>query len=521
MNKLNQVFTKFMNTILIIVLPIVIIASLCILFVTILDFNLGTIVFAFVIIISVFWGYKIINSNLNNKQKICLLILMSAIIRILWLLNTNNTPNSDFKVMYEAAKAFVQGDSSYFKGKAYIARFPHFTITVLYMSLIEYLCPQNNLLTMKIINLFLGLIVLVLIYFISYELFNDKRKALLSLLIGSIFPPLVTYTSVFCSENLAMPFYLLSVYLFLKSMKSDKNKFLLLGISSIVLALGNLFRMIATVILIAYILYIVIYFKDKILKKLKKILCIIIPYIIITVLVSNTLQNMNITENPLWRGSEPSITNVLKGTNINSLGMWNVEDAETVDKYLGNYDVLEAKCKEIIYTRLTTTSPIKLFIFYLEKLSSQWCIGDDAGSLWTQKDMQESQMIFKIGTFTSMIFQLCYIIILIFIFLGLKDKKIINGNSKLNLFYLIFCGYIAAYLITENQSRYGYIICWVFIILAVDGVKEINLNLLNCICKRYKCNLKNCIGDRSILNEIKHSRTLKNNINSRGEKNEQ
>ncbi|BCZ45434.1 hypothetical protein psyc5s11_15010 [Clostridium gelidum] len=487
MNKLNEVFTKFMNTILKIVLSIVIIASVCILFVTILDFNIGTIVFTFAIIISLFLGYKIINSNLNNKQKICLLILMSAVIRILWLLNTNNTPISDFKVMYESAKAFTQGDSSSFKGKEYIARFPHLTITVLYMSLIEYLCPQHNLLAMKIINLFLGLLVLVLIYFISYELFNDKRKALLSLLIGSIFPPLVTYTSVFCGENLAMPFYLLSIYLFLKSIKIDKYKykFLLLGFSSVFLAFGNLFRMVAVVIVIAYILYIAIYFKDKILKKLLNILCIIIPYIMIIVLVSNTLQNMNITENSLWRGSEPKITNVLKGTNINNLGMWNVEDAQTVEEYLSNYDELAAKCKEIIYLRLTTNSPIKLFIFYGVKLSSQWCIGDYAGSLWTQKDIPQSETIFKIGIFGSMPFQLFYIIILILIFLGLKDKKFFKANSKLNLFYLIFCGYIAAYLITENQSRYGYIICWLFIILAVDGVKNINFKLFNNIYRQY------------------------------------
>ncbi|NRY59563.1 glycosyltransferase family 39 protein [Clostridium beijerinckii] len=518
MNKLNVVFTKFMNTILKIALSIVIIASVGMLFVTILDFNAGTIVFTFAIMISLFLGYKIINSNLNNKQKICLLLLMAATIRILWLLNADNTPVSDFKVMYEAAKAFAQGDSSYFKGNSYIARFPHLTITVLYMSLIEYLSPQHNLLVMKVINLFLGLLVLVLIYFISYELFNDRRKALLSLLIGSIFPPFVAYTSVFCSENLAMPFYLSSVYLFFKSMKSDKYKLKFLGFSSAFLAIGNICRMIATVILIAYILYIIIYFKDKILRKLLNILFITIPYIMIIVLVSNILQNMNITENQLWRGSEPKITNVLKGTNINNLGMWNVEDAQMVEKYLNNYDELEEKCKKIIYLRLTTNSPVRLFIFYVVKLAAQWCIGDYAGSLWTQKDIPENQIIFKIGIFGSMPFQLFYIIMLILIFLGLKDKENINLKLRLDLFYLIFCGYIAAYLITENQSRYGYIVCWLFIILAVDGVS--NVKLLNNIYKLHQFKLIKTIGDRISLNEIKYLRTFKNITNNRGEKNE-
>lgn len=516
MNKLNVVFTKFMNTILKIVLSIVIVASVGMLFVTILDFNAGTIVFTFAIMSSLFLGYKIINSNLNNKQKICLLILMAATIRILWLLNADNTPVSDFKVMYEAAKAFAQGDSSYFKGNSYIARFPHLTITVLYMSLIEYLSPQYNLLVMKVINLFLGLLVLVLIYFISYELFNDKRKALLSLLIGSIFPPLVTYTSVFCSENLAMPFYLLSVYLFFKSMKNDKYKFL--GFSSAFLAIGNLCRMIAIVILIAYSLYIILYLKDNISRKVLNILFIITPYIMIMVLVSNILKNMDITENQLWRGSEPKITNVLKGTNISNLGMWNVEDAQMIEKYLNNYDELDEKCKETIYLRLTSNSPIKLVVFYVVKLAAQWCVGDYGGSLWTQKDIPENQIIFKIATFGSMPFELFYIIILILIFLGLKDRKNIDEESKLNLLYLIFCGYIAAYLITENQSRYGYIVCWLFIILSVEG--RDNLELLNHIYKLHQFKLIKLIGDRISLNEIKYSRNSENIANNDGEKNE-
>lgn len=107
---------------------------------------------------------------------------------------------------------------------------------------------------------------------------------------------------------------------------------------------------------------------------------------------------------------------------------------------------------------------------------------------------------------------------LILIFLGLKDKENINLKLRLDLFYLIFCGYIAAYLITENQSRYGYIVCWLFIILAVDGVS--NEKLLNNIYKLHQFKLIKTIGDRISLNEIKYLRTFKNITNNRGEKNE-
>lgn len=69
MNKLDNVFTKVMNTMLKIILSIIIIASICILFPILIDSNVGTIVFLLVIIISILLEYKIINSNISYKQK--------------------------------------------------------------------------------------------------------------------------------------------------------------------------------------------------------------------------------------------------------------------------------------------------------------------------------------------------------------------------------------------------------------------------------------------------------------------
>lgn len=472
MKKLDKLFTEFMSTMIKIIFLIIILASICILFPMLIYSNKGTIVFTMVIIISFLIGYKTINLKINHTQKVIILILISLLVRILWLLNAQSTPSSDFKVMYESAKAFIDGNSSSFKGIGYIARFPHLTMTVLYMAVNEYLFPKYNLLSMKMINLFLGLSVLILLYLIVSQLFESKEKSILALLIGSVFPPFITYTSVYCSENLAMPFYLMSIYLFIKAIKLHKNKALLFCFSSIFLAIGNLFRMVAIVILIAYFVYILIYYKDKIFKKFTNVLLVVVPYFLIIVSVSNILQKANITENQLWRGSEPKITNVLKGTNFNSLGMWNTEDAKMIEENLNDYNKLQLKCKKIIYDRFTNASLPRIFIFYIVKMASEWCIGDFAGSLWTQKDVPEEKIIFKIGILGSASFQIFYIIILILALRGVKRKNIIEADSKLNLFYLIFLGYAALYLITENQNRYGYIISWVFIILAVDGISE-------------------------------------------------
>ena len=84
--------------------------------------------------------------------------------------------------------------------------------------------------------------------------------------------------------------------------------------------------MVALVVIVAYSMYILIYTNTSVIKKIKNIILIILPYYMILWLVSGTLQATKITEFPLWSGSEPSITNVLKGTHYESGGRWNQED---------------------------------------------------------------------------------------------------------------------------------------------------------------------------------------------------
>ena len=472
MNMLSIRFNKFMNISLKVLLSIILITSIIMCFATFVGFNIaGTMVISLVLCISVYIEHKIVNSEIENKKKIIYILLISVVLRVLWLLNTDNTPNSDFAAMYYSAGEFVNGNSEVLKGASYGGRFPHIIMNIIYMALMKSVFPQYDLVAMKIVYLILGIVVLGLIYLISKEIFKDKKFSIYTLCLGSIFPPLITYTAVFCSENIAMPFYLVSVLLFIKNINTSKTKALIYILSSTFLGIGNLFRMIADVILIAYVLYICIYSKENVFNKIKNILCLVIPYLLVLVLTSSFLQKMNITDHPLWKGSEPKITSVLKGTNINTLGMWNAEDAAVAEENIGDYEKIDKECKKIIYERLTTTSPIRLAVFYVQKLGSQWCIGDFSGALWTQKDMPDDKMIFKIGAFGSMPFQLIYVVVLIFMFIGLR-KKNINDEPVISLLNLILLGYIGAYLITENQCRYGYIVCWIFIFLGIDGFKR-------------------------------------------------
>lgn len=504
MNILSEKFIKFICVLLKGLLIIDLIASVGIIFASLIVVNLGTIIFGIVLLLSIILGYKLIGNNMNSKNKLILILTIGLAVRVLWLLNANSIPNSDFKTMYVCAGDFLNGDKSAFYGTGYIGRFPHFTITTLYMALMMYLFPLSNLLAMKIINLISSVGVLLLIYLIVNEVFSNKIYALEATLIGAIFPPFITYTGVFCGENMAMPFYLLSIYVFLLGLKYKRS--LLFILSGAILAFGNLFRMIALVVLIAYLIYLLINYNEKILNKVKQMIFITVPYLMIIFIVSSLLQNAKITEYPLWRGSEPKITSVLRGTNINSFGTWNPEDAKLVEDNLGDYDKIEKLCKSVIIERLTTTPVFKLSQFYIVKFILQWSVGDLCGSLWTLRDVDQSNVLLPInvvniiGVPASAAFQFIYAAIILLVLMGMFNKNTIYKNKSISLFLLILCGYGAAYLITEGQPRYSYIACWVLIILAVNGLDFIkNRNITLSFGKKIK--IKNIENQIPSINE--------------------
>ena len=244
-------------------------------------------------------------------------------------------------------------------------------------------------------------------------------------------------------------------------------------VSGALLSIGNLFRMVAVIALVAFVMYIIIYTDNKVKEKLKNILMIIISFVLVLVIASSTLRAFKITENNLWKGAEPAITIILKGTNVEYGGRWNPDDAAIPEKYNFDYDAIEKASKDKIYERLTTTPISTLASFYLSKYAVQWSEGDLSGIFWSQLNVPDDGIIVRFDAGGKIVEQVVYAIILILVFIGLFNKKRYKEHSEINLFYIIFCGYGLFYLATEMQSRYSYIVCWVFIILAISGFEKI------------------------------------------------
>ncbi|MDS0526004.1 glycosyltransferase family 39 protein [Clostridium sp. SHJSY1] len=472
-SKFSVICTNFMNKTIRKLLYLILIGNIGAIGLSIIGWNKSTIPFLIIGTISIFIGYKIIRANISNVQKLSLILIIALTLRLLWFLNIPSVPVSDFSLINEAAISFLNGDRSMFRGTEYISRFPHLTGMLLYMALINFLFPIKSIIVMKFINLFLGLIDIILIYLITDLIFKNKIYAQISAFMASVFPPLITYTTVFCSENIAMPFYLLSIYLFVHHLRNRNSKFQLL-LCGVILSIGNFFRTIATVILIAYILYVIIYSLGAIYEKLRDIVILIISYISITLIISTTLQSLNIIEKPLWKPSESKITSVLKGSNYKSFGRFNSEDADFINEHLDNYEELKEKSKEIILDRYKSHSIFDTTLFLIEKFTLQWSVGDFEGHFWAQTDVPEEDIKFPIKQIEgSLAFQLIYFIIVTLVFIGLKNDQVLRHVKEANLLYLIIGGYGLTYLITETQGRYSYICCYIIIFLSIAGVDSV------------------------------------------------
>lgn len=413
--------------------------------------------------------YTVLRTNNNSLTSLILILAVSFIVRALWILNIHTEPISDFQILFEYGRRFNSGDYSMFKGAEYIARFPHLTLSVLYYGIFHRFF-QNPLAAIKVSNIIWSSLDVYLIYLIVSVIYEDKRKGVWAAFAASIFPPLIMYTSVTCTENHALPFFLFSIYLFIKSVKERKNPWWLI-LSGFLLFIGHVFRMVGSICIIAFVIYILLYLPIK--EGLKYLFSIVISFAIPLYITSNLLMSTGITEYPLWHGREPSSTTILRGTNIDSNGAWNEEDAKIPEMYNYNYKEVDKAAKDIIKKRLTTTPPLKLLKFYFDKFTSEWSHGDFAALYWSTLQISYINTAYKLSIFTAFYSQLFYSMILVLVYIGLFNAEQYEENSFVNLFYILFCGFGLLYLITENQSRYGYIASWIFVVLTFTAIEKI------------------------------------------------
>jgi 4-amino-4-deoxy-L-arabinose transferase-like glycosyltransferase len=475
LNLFGMRFTKFVVYSLIILFSIILISNIYYMYLykQYKDFtleNIALIVIYLVLANGLIYG---IQKKISKKKLFYLILLAGFSLRLIWALTTNSSPVSDFKTMYDAANNLLEGDTSAFMGLGYFARFPHMTTYVLFLSQMIRFFGNNTLFVVKMLNVLLSTSSIIFVYLICNSIFKDYKRTLFGAFFIAILPSSILYVPVYCTENVAIPFYLASIYCFILVINNKKNSLYLL-LSGLLLSVGHLFRMVAYIVLIAYIMYILIYDTESFKIKLRNIIFIVVPFAMLFTSFSNILIAHKITDTKLWSGSEPAITSAVRGSNIESGGSWNPEDAEFISNHLEDKDALEKASRDRILNRYTTTPPLDLAKFFIGKFASQWLNGDNAGAYWSQADIPENKIKIDIAGKGVFWYQSVYAVLLLLIIKGLFSSKEYLGNRIINLFYIIVCGYGVTFLILETQTRYAFIISFIFAILPVTSISSDN-----------------------------------------------
>lgn len=416
-------------------------------------------------------GSKLINLlHLNNPLPF--ILLLAFVLRLLWVILIPTNPISDFDLMYKSAQTVQQGNFSVFHNYEYFARFSHDTMTVLYYSL-YYNLTSNPLAIIKLVNVLFSTLAVLFMYKIVKQLYSREPGLVASFLLA-IYPPFVMYNSQTMSENLALPFYLISIYYFLlfsKAKPDSEQKIRYLCFCGLALSAANMFRMVGVIFLIAYISYFVIY--KGIRKSIFTMPVIFAGYLIPMYLISSLLITNGITETHLWKSKEPYWTSILKGTNFASVGHWNPEDAKLPELYNYDPDQITQAAKQIIKQRLGNASAQELSLFYAAKLGAEWASSEMSAYYWTVPPAPDTPVTNTIRKFEAKILNtttLFYLSLLYFGILSLIKNKL-RHPEEIDFFAILLCGFILLYLITEAQGRYVFIISWIFVIFAAGGLR--------------------------------------------------
>lgn len=218
-----------------------------------------------------------IHKKINKKNLFYIILFIGFTLRLIWALITNSFPVSDFKAMYDAANSLLEGNTSPFMGLGYFARFPHMTTYALFLSQVIRLLGDNTLFAVKMLNVLLSTSSIIFVYLICNSIFKDYKRTLLGAFFMAILPSSILYVPVYCTENVAIPFYLASIYCFILVVNEKKNSLYLI-LSGLLLSVGHLFRMVAYIVVIAYLIYILIYCNEKIKIKLRNMVLVLVPF---------------------------------------------------------------------------------------------------------------------------------------------------------------------------------------------------------------------------------------------------
>jgi len=266
-------------------------------------------------------------SKLNKKIifEILILILISFLLRLLWLFYSKPIPVSDFLGYKLTAENILSNHIIGIDKEPSVYRLPLYPIFLSFFLLFS----ENNFF-LSLINVILVSLSAGLVYILSYKIYDNRKIAFIGGLLYLINPTFIFFSSVLASENLFVFFLLLSIIFLVDFIKT--NNYLFFYLSAILLGLSSLTRGEGIFYFPIFIIFILLFTKCNLKEKfLKSILFIVIflltlsPWLVRNKLVFNEFGlsstggiNFYFAHNSDTYGCVPLENTLLKGLSLHT-----------------------------------------------------------------------------------------------------------------------------------------------------------------------------------------------------------
>lgn len=398
------------------------------------------------------WVLRWLAGHVTGRYVVWLILGLAAILRLGWVLVVQTPPTQDYLSLLTAARQVADGHFAAAQQSPYVSFAPYMMGFVLYEGAMLKVFG-GSLLALKLLNVVFSVLTVWIAMRLAKRLFGERAAGVAGLLMA-VYPPNVVLCSVLTNDILAILLLLAGIWLFCASQLTWQRA-LAVGV---LLFLGNLLRPLASIILIAVILYGLFIALPQQAHRWSYVLALVLVPLSFALLSAGSDQLMlatHVTSDSVLTTS----TNwkLALGLNSASDGKWNAADHRYVaaGKTVAARDQLAG---QLVHERLA--HPAKVAKLMVKKFAIMW--GDiDTSISWGTKHTQVPTLVIA-GL--CVLQKVMYMMMAVLIVVALTRTKRLPDVALLLVIILI--GYILVHLGIEIQTRYRYFAMPLMMIMA-------------------------------------------------------
>ncbi|HHW30767.1 MAG TPA: hypothetical protein GXX20_03700 [Clostridiaceae bacterium] len=386
----------------------------------------------------------------------------------------------------------------------YISIFPH-TIGYPAVLSIFYRIFGAKVIVAQIMNIILSCGIAVLIYILGSKL-HSRRCGVISAIIWSLWPSQIFYVSFVSTETLFVFLNLLCIVFFIQILESRLNNiislilFILLGA---LCAFANSIRPVALITLVAICIFLVLYnvkrtsyfpydeviniyrpfetYNDKGFNKILILAVILMSYLITSKAIQAVISNK--IERPL--PSKPFGYSLYIGTNYDSNGVWNQDDANTLGTLMSDLNMtpqmIHDTLTKLAVNRLKEKDTSQTVNLVWNKFNTMWSADSDFVNYMKNAIDEKSPSTYDFfSKYDRLLIRTSNFYYHVFLLIAGVGNLILLFRRKTyySMICIIIIGYIVAHFFLEVAGRYHYPVISLISLLSGYGLVSLS-QLLN------------------------------------------